>query len=151
MGVTIKIKGKQDSNEYKDAIVLKEIFEEELRKSPNTNGEILILSNVTLFGQETKDVDIIVIGKFDKFSMNIKTKSKTPKNECPQENRNLFINDFCFVIETKLHSADKIKLEGTTLLVRYNDKLHDVTTQSENQKYSLKNYFEDRLKFSPYM
>ena len=100
MGVTIKIKGKQDSNEYKDAIVLKEIFEEELRKSPNTNGEILILSNVTLFGQETKDVDIIVIGKFDKFSMNIKTKSKTPKNECPQENRNLFINDFCIKIET---------------------------------------------------
>ena len=44
MGVTIKIKGKQDSNEYKDAIVLKEIFEEELRKSPNTNGEILLYS-----------------------------------------------------------------------------------------------------------
>ena len=148
MGVTIKIKGKQDSNEYKDAIVLKEIFEEELRKSPSTNGEILILSNVTLFGQETKDVDIIVIGNFDKFSMNIKTKSKTFQNGkeifYPQENRNLFINDFCFVIETKLHSADKIKLVGTTLLVRYNDKLHDVTTQSENQKYSLKNYFEDR-------
>ena len=155
MGVTIKLKGKQDSNEYKDAIVLKEIFEEEFRKSSSTNGEILILSNVTLFGQETKDVDIIVIGKFDRFSMNIKTKSKTFQNGreilYPQENRNLFINDFCFVIETKLHSADKIKLEGTTLLVRYNDKLHDVTTQSENQKYSLKNYFEDRLNFSPYI
>ncbi|MBK7221882.1 MAG: AAA family ATPase [Saprospiraceae bacterium] len=42
-------------------------------------------------------------------------------------------------------------LNGLTLLVRYNNKLSDVTTQSENQKYALTNYFKDRIGFSPYI
>ena len=151
MAIKIKLKGNQETAEYKDAIVLKEIFENEFRNS-SVDGEILIISNATLFGQDTKDVDIIVLGKFDKYSTRIKTKSKlSDKTILEQKDRTLFINDFCFVIETKHHSADKIQLNGTTLLVRYNNKFHDVTTQSENQKYSLKNYFEDRLNFSPYI
>jgi hypothetical protein len=63
----------------------------------------------------------------------------------------VFINSFCFVIETKRHRAEDIQLNGIQLLVRYNDKLHDVTTQSEKQKYSLASFFKDRLNFSPYI
>ena len=151
MAVKVKIKGNTETNEYKDSIILKEIFESEFRNIPIV-GEILIICNATLFGQDTKDVDIIVIGKFEKYSTRIKTKSKlSDKTILEQKERTLFINDFCFVIETKHHSADKIQMNGTTLLVRYNNKFHDVTIQSENQKYSLKNYFEDRLNFSPYI
>lgn len=150
MAVKIKIKGNQETNEYKDAIVLKEIFENEFRNKP-TNGEILIISNATLFGQDTKDVDLIVVGKFEKYSIKIKTKAKTQDEELEQEERLLYINDFCFVIETKRHRAEDIQLEGLTLLVKYKDKFHDVTTQSENQKYALSNYFKDRISFSPYI
>ena len=121
MAIKIKLKGNQETAEYKDAIVLKEIFENEFRNS-SVDGEILIISNATLFGQDTKDVDIIVLGKFDKYSTRIKTKSKlSDKTILEQKDRTLFINDFCFVIETKHHSADKIQLNGTTLLVRYNN------------------------------
>lgn len=150
MAVKITIKGNQDTNEYKDAIILKEIFQNEFRSNA-VNGEILIISNATLFGQDTKDVDLIVIGKFDKYSIKVKTKSKTSDEELMQEERLLFVNDFCFVIETKRHRAEDIKLEGLTLLVKYKDKYHDVTTQSENQKYALSNYFKDRINFSPYI
>ena len=128
MSVKVKIKGNQETNEYKDAIVLKEIFENEFRNKP-INGEILIISNATLFGQDTKDVDLIVVGRFEKYSTQIKTKVKFPDNvdfniQIPnnitdekeqknfynqererllneQKERLLFINDFCFVIETK--------------------------------------------------
>lgn len=161
MSVKLKIKGNQETNEYKDAIVLKEIFENEFRKKPvnykneQINGEILIISNATLFGQDTKDVDLIVIGKFENYSIKVKTKAKTSDEELNQEERLLFINDFCFVIETKKHCAENIQLNGVNLLVKYNgkynDKLSDATTQSEKQKYALSNYFNDRLGFSPYI
>jgi predicted ribonuclease YlaK len=158
MPVTVKIKGNQETPEYKGAIVLKEIFEDEFRKPSNrkTNGEILIISNATLFGQKTKDVDLIVIGKFENFSIGVKTKIETkvemPNEELGQKERLLFVKDFCFVIEMKSHSAEDIQLEGSTLLVRYKDnKLHDATTQSENQKYALLDYFHDRIKFSPFI
>ncbi len=178
MSVKIKIKGNQETNEYKDAIVLKEIFENEFRNK-QINGEILIISNATLFGQDTKEVDLIVVGKFEKYSIQIKTKVKFPNDvnfniQIPknitdeekqkefynqekerllneQEERLLFIKDFCFVIEIKRHRAEDIKLDGLTMLVKYKDKFHDVTTQSENQKYALSNYFKDRINFSPYI
>lgn len=151
MAIKYKIKGNTETNEYQDALVLKGIFESEFRNL-QVDGEILIISNATLFGQDTKDVDIIVVGKFDKYFTRIKTKSKVGKDQIlEQEERTLFINDFCFVIETKKHRAEDIELNGLTLLVRYNKKLSDVTTQSENQKYALTNYFKDRIGFSPYI
>ncbi|MBK7790216.1 MAG: AAA family ATPase [Saprospiraceae bacterium] len=151
MAIKYRIKGNTETSEYQDAIVLKGIFENEFRNL-QVDGEILIISNATLFGQDTKDVDIIVVGKFDNYFTRVKTKSKVGKDQVlEQEERTLFINDFCFVVETKKHRAEDIMLNGLTLLVRYNNKLSDVTTQSENQKYALTNYFKDRIGFSPYI
>ena len=150
MAVSIKIKGNNETNEFKDAVALKEIFEAEFRNQ-DTNGEILIICNATLFGQETKDIDLIAIGKFEKHSQRIKAKSKTNNEVLKQELRSVFVNDFCFVFETKRHRATDIELDGLTLTVKYNNKRADVTTQSENQKYSLTNFFKDRINFSPYV
>ena len=154
MAVIIKIKGNKETNEYKDAIALKEMFESEFRND-QIDGEILILCNATLFGQSTKDIDLIAIGKFDKYRQEIKTNSRTKKSNelgietLEQKMRTVFINDFCFVFESKRHPATDIRLDGLTLTVKYNNKRSDVTTQSENQKYSLKGFFEDRINFSP--
>src|SRR5690606_24122775 len=133
MAVKIKIKGNPDTNEHKDALALKEIFELEFR-SGQINGEILIICNATLFGQETKDIDLIAIGKFEKYSQRIKTKHKSPDGINDHEMRTVFINDFCFVFETKRHRVTDIRLDGLTLTVKYDKKRSDVTTQSENQK-----------------
>lgn len=150
--IKFKIKGNTETSEYKDAVVLKGIFEDEFKESQE-NGEILIISNATLFGQDTKDIDIIVIGTFENYSKKIKTKSKVSKSDkiLNEEERKVYINNFCFVIETKKHRAEDIQLNGLNLLVRYNNKLSDVTTQSENQKYALVDYFKDRIGFSPYV
>ena len=150
MAVKIEIKGNKESNEFKDALVLKDIFETEFR-SGEVNGEILILCNATLFGQSVKDIDLIAIGKFDRYSKRLKSKSKSFDGAHDQEMRTIFINDFCFVFETKRHRATDIRLDGLTLSVKYNNKRSDVTTQSENQKYSLTSFFKDRINFSPYI
>lgn len=47
MPVKISIKGDENTNEYKDALELKQIFENEFSRS-DTNGEILIISSATL-------------------------------------------------------------------------------------------------------
>lgn len=151
MPIKIRIKGNNETNEYQDALELKQLLETSLDIN-STNGEILIIANATLFGQETKDVDLIVVGNFEKYSCRVKTKAiSTNKEELEQKERTVFVNSFCFTIETKRHRAEDVRLDGLNLLVKYNNKLSDATTQSENQKYSLKNFFADRLNFSPYI
>lgn len=154
MAVDRRIKGNNDSNEYQDALALKKIFEKEFEKK-DTKGEVLIICNAILFGQEIKDIDLIVLGNFENYRCNLKTKAETGKFadriELEQKDRLVIINSFCFVIETKRHRAEDIQLNGIHLLVRYNDKLHDATTQSEQQKYSLTNFFKDRLNYTPYV
>ena len=154
MSVAIRIKGNKETSEYQDALTLKQYFDNAFSKI-EISGEILIVSNATLFGQEVKDVDLIVIGSFEKYSCKVKSKAiskiENEEKELELKERLVFVNDFCFVIETKKHRAEDIQLNGLNLLVRYNDKFSDATTQSEKQKYSLKNFFKDRLKVVPYI
>ena len=151
MAIKIRIKGNTETNEYQDALQLKQLLESSLDMG-STNGEILIISNATLFGQETKDIDLIVIGNFEKYRCNIKTKAVgKDREELDLKERTVFVKNFCFTIETKRHRAEDIRLDGLNLLVKYNNKLSDVTGQSEDQKYSLKNFLSDRLGFSPYI
>ena len=154
MAVKIRVKGDKETNEYKDALVLKEIFEKEF-DNKDTNGEILIISGATLFGQEIKDIDLIVLGNFENYNCRVKSKAETGsyenKKELELRERSVYINSFCFVIETKRHRAEDIQLNGVQLLVKYNDHLHDVTTQSEGQKYSLHSFFKDRLNYTVYI
>ncbi|MGB3849113.1 MAG: AAA family ATPase [Tunicatimonas sp.] len=155
MPVQINIKGSKETNEHKDAIELKETFDRGF-SGKNVDGEILIISSATLFGQETKDIDLIALGKFNNYSEEIKTKAKIKTQEGKEDiieeaKRKVYINNFCFVFETKRHRAVDIQLTGLTLLVKYGKRLSDVTVQSENQKYSLVNFFKDRLNFAPYI
>lgn len=156
MSVSITIKGSKETDEYKDALVLKEIFEKGIPHY--VNGKILIISNATLFGQDIKDVDLVAIGSFEKISLNLRTRAKSIDIQTKKEvldneikERQVFINDFCFVFECKKHRAEDVQRNGLNLLVKYGDKISDVTHQSEKQKYSLKSFFEDRLNFSPYI
>lgn len=158
MSIEVIIKGNSETPEYKDALELKKIFERDV--PDKHNGKILIISNATLFGQAVKDIDIIIIGSFEfknnyKLS-NIKTKFRYKENDNYYstdvfEKKDVYISNFCFVIETKRHNADEIQLDGITLKVKYKYKWSDVTTQSEGQKYSLKSFFKDRLGIDPFI
>jgi len=152
MAITIKIKSNNEaSSESTAARQLKEQLEKELSASSRyATGEILIISNVTLFGQETKDIDIVLIGKLQNFKQQI-TSTATDRNhtQLPEVKRESYINSFCYVIEVKEHSHSGVKQDGLNLLVKYNDKWCDATTQSEKQKYALINYLNEHLGFTP--
>ena len=142
MAVKIEIKGNRDTSEYAAAKRLKKIFQQGFSQA--VEGNIVILCNATLFGQATKDLDIIVYGNLNgyKRKMNFTKENGIINGE-------VFINNFCFCIETKRHAARDVVLDGLVLKVRYNGKLHDVTHQSEKQKYALKQFIEDRTNGKP--
>jgi len=146
MAVEIIIKGNPETNEYQDALDLKKKFETQI--SSNINGKIIIISGVTIFGQEVKDIDLVVIGNLNNYKLDLKSRTK----ENPEvKKKEVFINNFCFCIETKRNNPRDILLEGNTLLVKYSDKKSDVTSQSEKQKYSLYNFLKVALGNSPYI
>lgn len=149
MSVEIILKGNIGNIEYQDALDLKKIFEDYFRENvKSATGKILIYNSATLFGQEVKDIDLVVIGSLQKFPLNIKF--KTDKDQTFKK-RSIFINSFCFCIETKRQTSRDVYREGLNILVNYKNKKSDVTTQSEKQKYSLKNYFYERLGYNPYI
>jgi hypothetical protein len=140
MPVNIKIKGQSDTDEYKAAQELKSIFERSIPQG--IEGEITIVSNVTLFGQEVKDIDLVVLGKFGQgFKRKLKFR---PKEKDEYNTKNIYFSNFCFAIELKKHSLKDIHIGAlNNILVTYNGKKHDVTYQSERQKYSLVRYFKN--------
>jgi hypothetical protein len=60
MTIKISIIGNESTSEYKDALLLKDLFEHQL--SNKLNGDILIISNATLFCYRIKDIVLIAIG-----------------------------------------------------------------------------------------
>jgi len=152
--ITLKNFGEETttSPEKQAAELLAARFRIEFENDKYSSGEILILSNLTLIGQEVKDLDILVIGMLDNCKFNIITKSKGLNDVINvAEAKVVEVKTFCYTIELKDHIVQRIKTNGPMLLVEYKNHWHDVSTQSEKQKYSLKNYFTDNLEASPYI
>ncbi len=140
MSININIKGQSDTDEYKAGQELKAIFEKSLPQE--IEGDITIVSNVTLFGQEVKDVDLVVFGTVGKgFKRKLKFR---PKDQEEYIDKNVYFSNFCFAIELKKHILKDIHIGSlNNILVTYNGKKHDVTYQSERQKFSLVRYFKN--------
>ena len=140
MPINIKVTGQADTDEYKAGQELKALFETSIPK--DIEGDITIVSNVTLFGQEVKDVDLVVFGKLGQgFRRKLKFR---PKDQDGYLSRNVYFSNFCFAIELKKHSLKDIHVGAmNNILVTYNGKKHDVTYQSERQKYSLVRYLKN--------
>ena len=143
MTVKIELRGKRDTAEYRAGQVLENIFREGLPS--NATGHIFILSGVTLFGQATKDVDLIAYGDLKGFKKRLTFRGKDDSLQAGE----VYFNNFCMCLETKGHTPRDVVLDGIVLKVRYRGRLHDVTHQSEKQKYALKNFLEDRVNQRP--
>ncbi|MBD1880741.1 AAA family ATPase [Coleofasciculus sp. FACHB-T130] len=148
--ITVEITpGNPGSNEYQAAKTLKAIFERDIE--PSRNGRILIAPNLTLYGQETKDIDIMVFNQFSTFPCTLNSKGKQGRKITDYSKKIVNIKNFCFVIEVKDHPIEKISFEALRSLVLYKNKWHDATNQNEQQKYSLLNFFKDKIGWSPYI
>jgi hypothetical protein len=148
----IKVLGTTDLADYQAASHLRELFASSIPK--HVSGEISIFPSFKCFGQTTRDIDLVVFGLFSSgFNRKIKSKGKTNKET--QQNRvdrDVSIKSFCCCIEIKDHPPSDISFSlGSGVSVRYGEKRHSATEQSENQRYSLINCLKDISGWSPYV
>ena len=147
MSVVITVIGAdQASDEYQGALRLKSLFEHSL--ADDVIGQITLHANATVFGQEVKDIDILMIGSLQNYS---------EKLQFTQEGIVGFVEDkvriqtFCTAIELKRHDVSAIFVEGTEFYVKYRERAHSVTSQSNKQKTSVFNFFHQTMQTSPYV
>lgn len=137
MGVIIKIIGAMpESEEYLAARKIKTILERDL--NDNVMGEIILHANANIVGQTIKDIDLMMIGTLnnciaDLDFTNVAGEIVRDKVE---------IQSFCVAIEVKSHGRQGIVRQGTEIYVKYQgNKLHSATTQSNQQKNSIHDFF----------
>lgn len=146
MSVIVRVIGSNpNSDEYISAIRLKEIIENGLPN--NVIGEIILHANATLVGQTVKDIDILMLGTLKNC---VSTVNFTDiNNVCIT--KPVSFSSFCTAIEIKSHNISGIIRQGTEFYVKYGNSLHPVTTQSNEQKISVKNFLERSIGYSPFI
>ncbi len=93
-----------------------------------------IFPSVQCFGQKTQDVDMLVFYA-----------DYRPTARIFHINSGKIVHSFCATIEIKGHSPEDVIFDGPKCSVLYNNQRHDVTAQSEKQKYSVKEYIKRNL------
>ena len=146
MAIKVSVLGaEKESDEYIAALKLKNIIQS---TTPETAiGEIVLFASATLYGQTVKDVDLMMLGSVQNYSLNSEF---TDKDGNHVQDR-VFVQNFCTVIEVKRHDISGIVLHGTDFYVKYGADLHCVTQQSNRQKISAMNFFISALSVSPFI
>lgn len=146
MSVNVMVYGAdQNSDEYIAALKLKQIIKNSLPDS--ANGEIVLFASATLMGQAVKDVDLLMIGQVQNYSVN----AEFHTNAEGLVKEKVAISSFCTTIEVKRHDISGIFVKGTDFYVKYGVRNHCVTAQSNKQKISAMQFFKRTLMVSPYV
>lgn len=133
------------SQEDSAAQILKEGLEKELAQYPNAKGTIYILTSIRVFGQKRNDIDMLVMGFLDNFTIK---NAQTKNYGCISD---LNVKSFICNIELKSHPSNRVKREGTDYIVYYNGVPHNASQQCSEAKFSLYNHLNDQLSTKPFI
>lgn len=122
------------------------MLDDSFAKYPQAKGEVHIGYSLTLSGQKVRDIDLLLFGEIS--GCVLKSFYASPSDKAKQD---VSVESFCYVIELKDHSSDKVKSEDTHLWVNYKGSWKDVSDQSEAQKYSFMKYFEKANGYAPFV
>ena len=127
----LKIYGEDDqSREYSAAKKLADIASKAYPQIyDERNVELHILPSIQCYGQQPQDIDLLVLF----------ADHRQIKNEHD-------VHSFALTVEVKSHSSDDVRFEGAKCFVTYNEQESEVTKQSENQKYSVRDYIKNNRK-----
>ncbi len=146
MAIKVSVFGaEKESDEYNAALKLKNIIQSTVPEY--VDGEIVLFASATLYGQTVKDVDLMMIGSLQNYSLIFEFNDRDGNHIQDK----VFIHNFCTVIEVKRHDISGIARNGTDIYVKYGLDWHSVTQQSNHQKFSAKNFFVKALSFSPFI
>lgn len=137
-----------DEAEAAEDLVIR--FKEELKKYPKASGNIYVFSNLSMFAQKRRDIDLLIIGFVKDLSLHGKFQGKT-KDGTQHLIEELDINSFIFNVEIKAHS--KIDLRGTDYWVEYatTNTEEDVTVQAFETMNSLRNHLDANCGINPFI
>ena len=148
MAVKVSVYGSDKaSDEYIGALKLKKIIQDGMPVS--AIGEIVLFASATLYGQTVKDIDLFLLGNLINYYVD--GEFVVGKEEQERIHEKVDVHSFCTTIEIKCHDISGIVLQGTDFYVKYGNKLHCVTNQSNKQKISARCFFESALSFSPFV
>ena len=148
MAVKVSVYGSdKESDEYMGALKLKKIIQDGMPAS--AMGEIVLFASATLYGQTVKDIDLFLLGNLTNYYVD--GEFVVEKEEQKRIRQKVDVHSFCTAIEIKRHDISGIVLQGTDFYVKYGNKLHCVTNQSNKQKISARCFFESALSFSPFV
>ena len=133
------------SKEDQAAQSLQQRFEKDLSKYKSSKGDIYILTSIRIFGQKRDDIDILVLGLLENFSM----KNVSTKNHGRVED--LIICSFIANIELKTHPSTDVKHEGTDYIVKYTNRKENASQQCREAKFSLYNHLREQLGINPFL
>ncbi len=150
MSIKVSVHGAdKESDEYRAALRLKNIIQKTVPNS--VSGEIVLYASATLFGQTVKDVDLLMLGDLNNYSVDAEFNISTKDGDIEKVRDKVEVRSFATVIEVKRHDISLISITGTDIYVRYNDRLHCVTDQSNKQKLAAASFFRDSIKYSPFI
>ena len=135
------------------AVEIKQQFEQEFSKYPNAKGTLYILRSISIFGYKIRDIDLLLIGKFENFSLRNKITTKNYGDIC-----GLNINSFICNIELKdcdsiiVNGEKTLWKEGTAYIYNYKKSgRKDVTEQAFDQQNEFRKYMKDTIGIEPFM
>ncbi len=154
MSINVYVRGaEKESDEYQAALKLKSIIQNTVPNS--VIGEIVLFASATLFGQDVKDIDLMMIGSLQNYreylGFNVSEKEDGKYVGSHYEKDNVEILDFCTTIEIKRHDISGVSVNGTDFYVQYKEGPHCVTTQSNKQKIAAMNFFKQTISLSPFI
>lgn len=138
MAVDIQIIGDPSEKDYQAAQELCDMFH--ARFPEDIEGRVFVHVNAMLFGQQSREVDLIVFGSFGK-GLRLDLMNYKP----------CYISNFCFCIEIKDHSVGSLQVKGNNLYVKYKEGYKDASRQSYTAAHSVSNFFADCLGFKPFV
>ena len=147
MAVTVQIINKvinEVCSECQAALLMKKYLEESFTNS--IQGKIYIAYGLTLCGQEVRDIDLLVTGHLQ----NYKIPAYYSNGEAFPK-KALIVDNFCYVIELKEHTSDKVLKHNTHIYVEYEGEYKDATEQNERQRYSFLKYFNNLVGYKPFV
>lgn len=136
--MVVKIHGSREDKEYKYALQLKRMFEEDPQLKDETNI-IDIFVCARCYCQNPEEIDIVLLGKLNNYSKEVMCEVLNLNDG--EKLRLVKIYDFCTVIEVKEHDLEGVYFEGSELIVKYAGSMpHRAIHQNKKQVYSLRDY-----------
>lgn len=144
----------KQSPEGSAACLLEERFKQEFEKYPEAKGTLYVLRSISIFGYEVRDIDLVLIGKFESFCYRNKVLTKNY-----DEVQGLYIDGFICNVELKditllkdSSGKDRFAKIGTSYIYTYkNSGEKNITEQAFKQKNSFRQYMKDNLNIEPWM